>query len=130
MCYRQNLQYRYPLKLCFLLHQDLDTFCRRQARQARNVANKCGLWSIVWARRVTAWNAHVRRGVMYAHPVPRLLDHHNSVWLMHQRSQFVSELSIRNSALAGRTGTRLNIGRPRVRWSDGLSVAASVCVCV
>ena len=107
--------------------EDIDTFCRRQARQARNVANKCGLWSIVWARRIIAWNAHVRRGVMYAHPVPRLLDHHNSVWLMHQRSHFVSERSFRNSVFAGRTGTRLNIGRPQVRWSDGLSVAASVC---
>jgi hypothetical protein len=106
--------------------EDIDTFCRRQARQARNVANKCGLWSIVWARRVIAWNAHIRRGEMYAHPVPRLLDHHNSVWLMHQRGHFVSQRSFRNSVFAGRTGTRLNIGRPQVRWSDGLSVAASV----
>ena len=80
----------------------------------------------VWARRVIASNAHVRRGEMYAHPVPRLLDHHNSVWLMHQRGHFVSQRSFRNSAFAGRTGTRLNIGRPQVRWSDGLSVAASV----
>ena len=64
---------------------------------------------------------------MYAHPVPRLLDHHNSEWLMEQRSHFVSEFSFRNSVFAGRTGTRLNIGRPQVRWSDGLSVAASVC---
>ena len=94
--------------------------------QARNVANKCGLWSIVWAKRVIAWNAHVKRGVMYDHPVPRLLDHHNSVWLMHQRGNFVSQRSLRNSVFAGRTGTRLNIGRPQVRWSDGLSVAASV----
>ena len=107
--------------------EDLDTFCRRRARQARNVANKCGLWSIVWAKRVIAWNAHVRRGAIYAHPVPRLLEHHNSVWLMNQRSQFVSEFSIRNSVFAGRTGTRLNVGHPQVRWSDGLSVAASVC---
>ena len=69
----------------------------------------------------------MRRGVMYAHPVPRLLDHHSSVRLMHQRSHFVSERSFRNSVFAGHTGTRLNIGRPQVRWSDGLSVAASVC---
>ncbi len=65
-------------------------------------------------------------GASYAHPVPRLLDHHNAAWLMIQRSICLSEFSIRNSVFAGRTGTRLNIGRPQARWSDGLSVAISV----
>ena len=45
---------------------------------------------------------------------------------MFQRSLWVSERDSRNSVLAGRTGTRLNIGRPQVRWQDGLSVAESV----
>ena len=46
---------------------------------------------------------------------------------MLQRSHFVSERSFRNSIFAGRTGTRLIIGRPQVRWCHGLSVASSVC---
>ena len=107
--------------------EDIDSFCRRRARQARNVANHCRLWSIVWAQRVVAWSAHVNRGSKYAHPVSRLLQYRDSVWLLHQRSQYVSEFSIRNSVFAGRTGTRLNIGRPQVRWSDGLDVARSLC---
>ena len=42
------------------------------------------------------------------------------------RSAFVTELGTRNSVLAGRTGTRLNIGRPQVRWCDGLCIAKHV----
>ena len=45
---------------------------------------------------------------------------------MTMRSAWVSETGTRNSVLAGRTGTRLNIGRPQVRWTDGLSVALEV----
>ena len=51
---------------------------------------------------------------------------HDPNWLMFQRSLWVSERDNRNSVWAGRTGTRLNIGRPQVRWQDGLSVAESV----
>ena len=32
----------------------------------------------------------------------------------------------RNSIYRGRTGTRLNIGRPQVRWADGTDVARFV----
>ena len=39
---------------------------------------------------------------------------------------FVTEHGTRNSVLAGRTGTRLIIGRPQVRWCDGLGVAKHV----
>ena len=33
----------------------------------------------------------------------------------------------RNTLSAGRTGTRLNIGRPQTRWSDGISLA-KLCI--
>ncbi len=39
----------------------------------------------------------------------------------------VPEIDTRNYLFAGRTGTRVNIGRPQVRWSDGLEVARNVC---
>ena len=51
---------------------------------------------------------------------------HDPVWLMQARTQWLGEFSIRNSIFAGRTATRLNIGRPQVRWQDGLNVAQSV----
>ena len=34
--------------------------------------------------------------------------------------------NVRNSLLRGRTGTRLNIGRPQPRWQDGCDIARSV----
>ena len=36
------------------------------------------------------------------------------------------ELGTRNSVIAGRTGTRLNIGRPQVRWVNGVGIAKHV----
>ena len=48
---------------------------------------------------------------------------------MHKRSQCVaSRLSNSNriSALAGRTGTRLNIGQPQPRWDEGVALAREV----
>ena len=106
--------------------EDTDTFCRRQARQARNVANQCGLWSIVWAKRAIAWKV-VRRGANCA--LPFLCQ---GFWMtttpLGSRSSgavFCSDFSTRNSIFWGRTGTRLNVGRPQVQWSDELSVAVS-----
>jgi len=106
--------------------EDLDTYYRRRARQARNVASKCGMWSISWCDRLVSWHEHLKRAGAYQHPCTKLLKLHDSNWLMFQRSLWVSERDSRNSVLAGRTGTRLNIGRPQVRWQDGLSVAESV----
>jgi len=110
----------------YVVDEDIDTFCRRRARQARTVANSVGLWSIVWCQRVIAWSAHLKRAALYQHPCTKLLNLNAATWLMTMRSQWVSVTGTRNSVLAGRTGTRLNIGRPQVRWTDGLSVALEV----
>ena len=45
--------------------EDIDVFCRRRARQARNVALKSGMWSIVWCRRVISWSMHLTRAATY-----------------------------------------------------------------
>ena len=53
----------------------------------------------------------------------------NSDWLQAQRSQFVASngsAARRNSLTAGRTGTRLNIGKPQARWDAGISLARVV----
>ena len=53
----------YVLPCVRSVDEDIDTFCRRRSRQARTVANRVGLWSIVWCQRVIAWSAHLKRGV-------------------------------------------------------------------
>ena len=78
-----------------------------------------------------AWDKHVRRGERYQHICCALLKHHDSRWLLFQRANFVPEFSSewsdnRNSLSRGRTGTRLNIGRPQMRWADGVTVAEEV----
>ena len=62
---------------------------------------------------------------MYSHVCARLMKFHGTAWLQHQRSAFVPENSIgaRNTLSSGRTGTRMNIGRPQPRWQEGCSVA-------
>ena len=50
-------------------------------------------------------------------------------WLMHKRAEWVSQhesSSNRVTMRAGRTGTRLNIGQPQIRWEEGLALAKSV----
>ena len=81
--------------------------------------------------RVTSWHDHLKRGLNYNHFSSILLDHQDADWLMRMRSAWVSVNSSlatggRNSLHAGRTGTRRNIGRPQVRWVDGVEIARVV----
>jgi len=106
----------------------LDSYCRRRLRNARNVCEKVGFWSELWCRRVTDWDAHDRRGAKYKHICASLVDYKHSQWLMHERSKWVpfDSENTRCSVLAGRTGTRCNVGRPQTRWEDGLKLATEV----
>ena len=103
--------------------EDLDTFCRRKNRLARNVCQKIGFWSEDWARRFLNWHEHVgrSRGVL-----KDLLQWKDSGWLQMQRSRFVSSNGSaysRNSLTAGRTGTRARGRKPQPRWEAGVSLA-------
>ena len=98
-------------------NESTDHFHRRRLRQARNVASHAGLWSLVWAKRVIDWQNHVLRGFEYGHFCSKLIEFHDESWIESQRSHFVNS---RNSVFAGRTGTRLNIGRPQTRWAHGI----------
>ena len=102
------------------VNESTDHFCRRRLRQARNVASHAGLWSLMWAKRVIDWQDHVSRGSAYDHFCSQLSDFHDNDWIQAQRIPFVNS---RNSVFAGRTGTRLNIGRPQTRWSHGVANA-------
>ena len=78
-----------------------------------------------------SWDEHVRRGVEYAHFCCILLHHHDTDWLLQMRSAWVATNSSnpdggRNSVFGGRSGTRVNNGRPQVRWADGVAVAKQV----
>ena len=74
----------------------------------------------MWATRVVKWNEHVLRGDLF---VKHLLKWHDNDWLQQQRAYFTSES---NSLVAGRTGTRLNRGRPQPRWMPGIILAKAV----
>ena len=102
-------------------HEDIDPYDRRRKRLARNHCAKEGVWSKVWAKRMISWHEHIMRTCRSPHSFPHnaavLLQYHDSKWLAEQRSVFVG--SSRNSVVAGRSSTRLNIGRPQVRWQEG-----------
>ena len=111
--------------------ETIDSFCRRRLRNARNVCMESGMWSMIWCQRIVDWDAHIHRGARYNHICSTLLNHKNSLWLRMQRSAWVPEDSNdsgggRLSTTSGRTGTRANIGRPQVRWEQGVANAKSI----
>ena len=107
-----------------MLHESPDHFFRRRRRNALNLANHVGLWSLLWAKRVVDWDSHIRRGLERSHFCALIVVYHDAAWLQEQRSNFVN--ANRNSIFAGRTSTRLNLGRPQTRWADGVMLAAHI----
>ena len=108
--------------------ESIDHYCRRRLRQARNVSQQIGLWSNLWCKRVINWEDHISRGERNNHFCTRLLKFHGRSWLWQQRTDYVPENSqnangTRNSLFSGRTGTRMNIGRPQPRWQEGAAIA-------
>ena len=105
------------------------TYDRRRKRLARNCCAEQGVWSKVWARRMISWHDHIMRTCRPPHPFPHnaavLLKYHDNQWLVQQRSVFVGNGG-RNSVLAGRSSTRLNIGRPQVRWQEGHTTSVHI----
>ena len=103
--------------------EDWVGFVRRKRRVARDVCARLGFWSLDWAKKQISWHDHVMR---HAGPLKDLLLLRNHDWLLQQRSRFVpsfgSEFS-RVSLAAGRTGTRLNIGKPASRWDASIELA-------
>ena len=109
--------------------ENIDHCCRRRRRNARNICKKTSFWSALWCRRMIAWKEHVDRGQKYQHICFHLLNYKNSDWLVQQRSPYVpvdGSEQTRNTIFVGRTGTRANIGRPQVRWADGLIFAEEI----
>ena len=111
--------------------ETIDHYCRRRPRQARNVSQQIGFWSALWCNRVINWEEHLKRGARYSHFCSKLLHYHGESWLQDLRSSFVPENSEgtsvnRNTLFSGRTGSRLNIGRPQIRWTDSCSIARSI----
>jgi hypothetical protein len=111
--------------------EDIDHYCRRRNRLARDVSLKTGMWSRLWARRMTDWHNHLSRAATRLHFCSRLLQVNDAHWLLLQRSMYVSQDGLpynqsRVSASGGRTGTRLNIGRPQTRWHEGVALAETI----
>ena len=109
--------------------ETIDHYDRRRKREARNLCVEDGMWSQLWCRRVINWDRHIRRGSDYKHICLNLLVYRDSLWLQFQRSAFVAVESLSgscNTLEAGRTGTRCNIGRPQIRWQDGVNLAERV----
>ena len=79
-------------------------------KSARNVASHVGFWSSIWSKRVIDWESHLERGKRYKHLCSLILNHKDQNWLMQERALFVN---VQHFMLVGRTGTRVNIGRPR-----------------
>jgi len=109
--------------------ETVEGYCRRKNKLAAQLCAKIGRWSLLWAAKVVDWHAHVTRSEQYGSMTAKLVKYHDAQWLFHKRACWVAEhasSSSRVTAVAGRTGTRLNIGQPQTRWEEGLALARSV----
>ena len=108
-----------------------NTWWRRRARISRSLAAKVGFWSVAWAEKLRSWKFHVDRSEGYCPVFVQLLRCRDSSWLQRMRAEWVGALGSaqsRNSVLAGRTGSRLNIGQPQPRWEESLALAEQFLV--
>ena len=81
---------------------------------------RSGKWFIKWAEHMVPWHEHVMRHDSIAR---HILESFSEGWLFQQRIPFINS---RCRPDGGRTGTRLNIGRPQPRWLEGLRLAKAV----
>ena len=89
-------------------------FCRRRNRLAGDACAKLGRWSQVWRRRAVEWDDHIVRAHS-PHSWPSLLRFfHDADWLNEQRF-------LRDPCGRRGTNTRMSLGRPNVRWHEGIS---------
>ena len=118
----------YLIKFKWIPSESLDAYCRRRATHVRNLCQELSSWSELRAKRVIDWSDHIQRGGMYNHICNPLIKLKNEQWLTHERAKWVavSASNSRNTPLAGRTGTRCNIGRPQPRWESSVGLAKQV----
>ena len=65
----------------------------------------------------------------FKHPCSRILAQRGFEWIQACRANFVASDGSSSSRCrldAGRTGTRLNIGRPQNRWCEAITIADHV----
>lgn len=99
-------------------------FVRRRARHAGQCVAKAGLWSHRCAKRVVAWEAHLRRPANKNSWASQLLMYRGREWLQERRAAQESP-----SIQAARTGTRVAAGKVQTRWHDGAVYAQSHIKC-
>lgn len=100
-----------------LAQEPAEDYVRRRGRAAASRCHAVGMWSDVAAQRMLTWDGHMRRGHSWSWAT-ELIKHQDSIWLQARRAVRQSY-----SLLAGRTGTRSQVGRAATRWEDGIRAA-------
>ena len=73
------------------------------------------------------WHTHVKASAARDHVTAAVLQWHNNEWLMSKRLRWVSATGVgRNTATAGRLGSRKFAGTPQPRWEEGIALAEQV----
>ena len=105
-----------------------DWWCARHCL-AREVASRIGLWSLARAKRTVSFKQHISRSEGYCPLLHQLVEHRGSDWLATRRSSWVPAAGSGDSRLslrAGRTGIRIEGGRPQPTWDEGPRLASAV----
>jgi hypothetical protein len=92
-------------------------YCTRRNFVASRVCQQNGRWSQFWFRKALDWDAHLVRGHSVSSWPVILHDFHNNDFLQARRSSRSSRES--NTS----TNTRVCVGRPPMRWHDGVAYA-------
>ena len=103
--------------------EEVDSFCLRRSRAAKQAAGLVGAWPALAAKRIVAWHAHcLRDNAAQGSWAARALSWRGTEWLRLRRISVGSR-----SADAGRTRTRaMTNGHVRRRWEIGVEQARRV----
>ena len=108
--------------------EDIDVFCRRRSRIARNFCKDCGLWSLSWFRKAQNWDAHLSRHDDLL--ATRFRNYRDEKWLEARRAMYAVSNSLNPrpwTTTAGRTATRVYAGSIAMRWQSGIHYADVHC---
>jgi hypothetical protein len=92
-------------------------YCHRRNFVASRVCRQNGLWSEYWFRRSVGWDEHLARGHSANSWPVQLRSFHDNEYLQARRNSRSTRAS--NTS----TNTRVCVGRPPMRWHDGITHA-------
>ena len=95
--------------------EDLDAYRQRRKVLCTHLARDAGLFSDMWNRNLLSWEGHFARTHDSGSWASKAFEYRGKGWIASRRAQA-------SSGSESRTRTRLNPGRPALRWDESFEL--------